>query len=94
VFESLQDDHPSAIPLLKMEKQDLPLPELSPFFYKQSSSSRHRQHHEDLFDCYPELLAEIINRLVDQLKKVFASRSDVANADRSSSLIGMGEISM
>jgi hypothetical protein len=86
VFESLEDDHPSAIPLLKMEEQDLPLRDLSSFFSKQSSSSRHRQHHGDLFDCYPQLLAEISNRLVEQLKKVFASRSDVANADRSSSL--------
>ena len=33
-------------------------------------------------------------RLVDQLKKVFASRSDVANADRSSSLGEMGEMSV
>ena len=71
VFEYFQEDHPPSIPLLKMEEQDLPLPDLSPFFYNQSSSSsssslpaRPRQHHGDLFDCYPELLAEISNPLV------------------------------
>ncbi|CAF0847863.1 unnamed protein product, partial [Didymodactylos carnosus] len=45
------------------------LPDLSPFFYKPYT----KHHASDVFESYPELLAEIATRLPYQMKKVFDS---------------------
>jgi hypothetical protein len=48
--------------LLKPNNQQF-LPDLSPFFYKQYT----KHHANDVFEAYPELLAEIATRLPYQV---------------------------
>ncbi|CAF3628387.1 unnamed protein product [Adineta steineri] len=57
--------------LLKSGNQQV-LPDLSPFFYKQYT----KHHANDVFEAYPELLAEIATRLPYQMKKVFDCTSE------------------
>jgi hypothetical protein len=52
----------SMMTLLKIGNQQL-LPDLSPFFYKQYT----KHHANDVFEAYPELLAEIATRLPYQV---------------------------
>ena len=95
VYAYLQDDHPqSSSPLLKIGQSgdgddddgggggEASLPDLSPFFYKPQSRRDRHSPDSDLFESYPELLAEISTRLIYQLKKVFASRRSELPAER------------
>ena len=72
VYQYLQkqsiDESPSndLTTYLKIHQQQH-LPDLSPFFYKQYT----KHHANDVFESYPELLAEIATRLPYQMKKVF-----------------------
>ncbi|UJR08441.1 hypothetical protein I4U23_012711 [Adineta vaga] len=61
----------SLMTLLKLGNQQT-LPDLSPFFYKQYT----KHHGNDVFEAYPELLAEIATRLPYQMKKVFDCTSE------------------
>ncbi|CAM4878013.1 unnamed protein product [Rotaria socialis] len=62
----------SLMTLLKPASQQS-LPDLSPFFYKQYT----KHHANDVFEAYPELLAEIATRLPYQMKKVIDDASDL-----------------
>ncbi|CAF1250057.1 unnamed protein product, partial [Adineta ricciae] len=66
-----QASSPSLMTLLKIGNQQT-LPDLSPFFYKQYT----KHHGNDVFEAYPELLAEIATRLPYQMKKVFDCTSE------------------
>ncbi|CAF4256832.1 unnamed protein product, partial [Rotaria sp. Silwood2] len=61
----------SIMTLLKPINQQS-LPDLSPFFYKQYT----KHHANDVFEAYPELLAEIATRLPYQMKKVIDYTSE------------------
>ncbi|CAF3538830.1 unnamed protein product [Rotaria sp. Silwood1] len=61
----------SIMTLLKPLNQQS-LPDLSPFFYKQYT----KHHANDVFEAYPELLAEIATRLPYQMKKVIDYTSE------------------
>ncbi|CAF1322792.1 unnamed protein product, partial [Rotaria sordida] len=61
----------SIMTLLKPVNQQS-LPDLSPFFYKQYT----KHHANDVFEAYPELLAEIATRLPYQMKKVIDYTSE------------------